>query len=78
MTGQESASGRNLSVRLPFEYLNIVMGLAKVDDVTMGEVIRNAILAYSEQRRQDPKLREKVDETKRQLDAVLSATVGMR
>jgi predicted DNA-binding protein len=73
-TDVERGAGKNLSVRLPQEHLNIVAGLAKVDGVTMGEVIREAILTYGETRRQDPTLSVKIDEVKRQLDEVLTPT----
>jgi hypothetical protein len=70
--------GKNLSVRLPRQHLNILSSLAKIDDVTLGEVVRNAILAYGDLRRRDPDFAEKVNEVKRQLDEVLSPTSRSR
>ncbi|MCA1712791.1 MAG: hypothetical protein LC789_14595 [Actinobacteria bacterium] len=66
--------GKNLSVRLPGTHLDIVNGLAQIDGVTMGEVIRHAVLAYGEMRRQQPEFRDQVDRAKRQLDAVLTVS----
>lgn len=71
-----AGSGKNLSVRLPAEHMNIVMALATVDGITMGEVIRHAILSYGELRRSQPDFADKVNEVKRQLDAALLQSVG--
>lgn len=65
-------SGKNLSVRLPQQHLNILTSLAKIDDVTLGEVVRSAILAYGDLRREDPDFADRVNEVKRQLDEVLA------
>jgi hypothetical protein len=67
----DRSSGKNLSVRLPAEHLSIVMAHAKVEDITMGEVIRNAILAYNSQRACDPEFVRKVNTAQQQLGAVL-------
>lgn len=68
--------GKNVSVRLPRHHLNIVMGLANVDHITIGEVVRNAIVAYQEQRRSDPDFVERVEEAKRELHEILADTLG--
>jgi predicted transcriptional regulator len=65
------AEGKNLSVRLPKDVLDILVGIAKVDDVTMGEVIRTAIREYAERRTTQPEFEERVKATQRQLAALL-------
>ena len=69
--------GRNVSVRLPKRHLNVVMGLASIDNVTMGEVMRRAIEFYGEHRRNDPNFANQVEAAKRQLDEILADTVGV-
>jgi hypothetical protein len=72
---RRATEGKNVSVRLPRAHLNIVMGLATIDGITIGEVIRHAIMAYGEERRRcDAELPEKVEAAKRQLDAILDDT----
>lgn len=70
------SEGKNVSVRLPRYHLNIVMGLSNVDHITIGEVIRNAIVAYQEQRCSDPDFVAKVEEAKRELDEIMADTLG--
>lgn len=62
---------RNLSVRLPQEAFDNVVALAKVEGVTMGEVIRRAIDLYAQTQMADPEWANKVEALQRQLASLL-------
>lgn len=71
MAKNDLATVRNLSVRLPQDSFDNVVALAKVEDVTMGEVIRRAIAQYAETQMSDPEWANKVEALQRQLAALL-------
>ncbi len=71
MAKNDFASVRNLSVRLPQDSFDNVVALAKVEGVTMGEVIRRAIAQYAETQMADPEWATKVESLQRQLAALL-------
>lgn len=74
MTARDSLVGRkdrNVSVRLPQDTFDLLASVARVDGITMGEVIRRAITQYADLRRQDPDWEEKVQDLQRQLVALL-------
>lgn len=62
---------RNLSVRLPQDAFDNVVALAKVEGITMGEVIRRAIALYAETQMADPDWANKVESLQKQLAALL-------
>ena len=45
---------RTLSVRVPEQVVQLLMGLSLVDDVTLAETIRKALTSYVEFRRHEP------------------------
>ncbi|MDO5093435.1 MAG: ribbon-helix-helix protein, CopG family [Propionibacteriaceae bacterium] len=71
MAKSELSTARNLSVRLPQEAFDNVVALAKVEGITMGEVIRRAIAHYARAQMADPEWATKVEALQRQLAALL-------
>jgi hypothetical protein len=67
----EKSVARNVSVRLPQSTLDDVVAIARVDGVTMGEVIRRSIAEYSAARMNDVEWQEQVREAQRQLERLL-------
>jgi predicted DNA-binding protein len=68
---EDSLKVRNVSVRLPQDIFDRLVAVARVDAVTMGEVIREAIVAYADKRQAMDDWSDKVIELKRQLDSLL-------
>ena len=64
-------TSRNLSVRLPQNAFDSVVALAKVEGITMGEVIRRAIAHYAKDQMVDPEWTVKVEALQRQLATLL-------
>lgn len=71
MAESGSTAARNLSVRLPQESFDNVVALAKVEGITMGEVIRRAIAHYASDQMADPEWAVKVESLQRQLASLL-------
>ena len=67
----ETSVARNVSVRLPQATFDDVVAIARVDGVTMGEVIRQSIAAYSTSRKNDADWQIKVREAQDQLGRLL-------
>lgn len=71
MTKPATGHSRNLSVRLPEDSFQKVVALARVDNITMGEVIRRAIASYHDTRTKESDFPEKVVELQRALESLL-------
>lgn len=63
----------NLSVRLPEDLFNQLALLAKIQDRTLGEVVRQAIRDYWAEHRNDTEIVEKVAELRKEMDKWFSA-----
>lgn len=75
MAIDDLAKVRNLSVRLPQDAFDNVVAIAKVEGVTMGEVIRRAIAHYAKEQMSDPGWADKVEALQRQLATLLPPKV---
>jgi hypothetical protein len=62
--------GRAFSVRLGPEHEEIALGLARLDNTSVGEVIRQALLHYGDERRKSPDFPKQIEEAKRQLETL--------
>lgn len=71
MPNNDPTMVRNVSVRLPQDIFDSLVTVARVDGVTMGEVIRKAISQYCQERRADPSWADDVRLLQRQLEALL-------
>ncbi|MBB1512744.1 CopG family transcriptional regulator [Tessaracoccus sp. MC1627] len=71
MPNSDPLKVRNVSVRLPDDAFETLASVARVDGVTMGEVIRQALAQYAVTRRSAEDWPEKVRALQRQLEAVL-------
>ncbi len=74
----EKSVARNVSVRLPQATFDDVVAIARVDGVTMGEVIRQSIAAYSTSRKNDADWQAKVREAQDQLGRLLPPEPAQR
>jgi predicted DNA-binding protein len=69
----EVTNTRNLSVRMDAELLNRLITVSKVQDRTMGEVIREAVRQYTDGLARDEDFIEAVKVLREELNSVLSA-----
>ena len=63
---------RTLSVRVPEQSVQLLMGLSLVDDVTLAETIRRALTSYVESRRQADGFEEQLRAAKERQLALLN------
>ncbi len=71
MSDLDGRAVRNVSVRLPEATFDAVVSVARVDGITMGEVIRRAIADYAAARKKSPDWTAKVQQLQQQLELLL-------
>lgn len=67
----EQGSSRNLSVRLPQELFDRLAFLAKIEDQTLGEVMRRAIHEYAQNQLENTEVHARAEALREELDLYL-------
>ncbi len=65
---------RNLSVRIPQDLFEQLAFLAKLEDQTLGELIRRAAHDYSQSRFQDDEVLDRAEKLREEMNLYLSAS----
>lgn len=52
---------KNMTLRLDLELADRVQAIAEVDDITVSQVVRDALVTHVERRRQDPEFQRLLD-----------------
>lgn len=71
MSPRDVLEGRTVSVRLDQDAFESLSVLARVEQTSMGAVIRDAIREYATNRQSEPEWRSKVEDLQRQLADLL-------